>query len=79
MGVYLCSSKTQSGRVEVTFCSQISEILRSEIGQNSAGEFFFPSVNCRRGAAAAGGEMQCNALARDRVLLALRWIAIEMQ
>ena len=79
MGVYLCSSKTQSGRVEVTFCSQISEILRSEIGQNSAlASFFFPSVNCRRGAAAAGGEMQCNALARDRVLLALRWIAIEM-
>ena len=39
---------------------------------------FFPSVNCRRGAAAAGGEMQCNALARDRVLLALRWIAMEM-
>ena len=61
-GMYLCSSPTQSGCVEVTFCCKISEILRSEIGQNS-GEFFFPSVNC----SCSCCECTANALTRDRV------------
>ena len=78
--VYICAHpKHKAGVLRSHFAAKYLKYCDRKLDKTAPASFFFPSVNCRRGAAAAGGEMQCNALARDRVLLALRWIAIEMQ
>ena len=78
--VYICAHpKHKAGVLRSHFAAKYLKYCDRKLDKTAPASFFFPSVNCRRGAAAAGGEMQCNALARDRVPLALRRIAIEMQ